>query len=386
MMTAIIGIDASRIQRVGMTGTERYARRIVEQLLQLESPYRFRLYTGETVLDLPLPPARAEVRTIPFPRLWTHARLAAELARHPVDLLFVPAHVLPVWCPVPAVVTVHDLGYRYEPDAHPLLQRLYLELGTRQSVRQARRVIAISQTTADDLVRFYRVPPERIAVVPHGVDDTFRPRTAEECARVRQRYGLRAPYILHVGTLQPRKNIVRLIQAFELLAAQDEHLELVLVGKRGWLAEPIERALAASPVRSRIRLLGHVADEDLPCLYSAAEVFVFPSLYEGFGLPVLEAMACGTPVVASRRGALVENAGPAVPCDPSSTADLARAVMEARDPTRRNALVQAGLEHARRFSWKRSAERTLAVLSEALGATHADAISAHSGRQDRRPR
>jgi len=382
MKPVTIGIDASRIRAAGLTGTERYARRIVEHLLQLPSPFRYRLYVNRP-LEVALPVERAEVRAIPFPRLWTHFRLTLELVQQPVDLLFVPAHVLPFWCPVPGVVTVHDLGYRYEPDAHPLLQRLYLEIGTKRSVQQARRVIAISQATADDLTRFYRIPPERIAVVPHGVDEQFYPRSPEECARVRHRYGLHKPFLLHVGTLQPRKNLVRLLHAFALLAQEDQDLELVLAGKRGWLASTIDAALAASPVRHRIRLLGHVAESDLPALYSAAEVFVFPSLYEGFGLPVLEAFACGTPVVASRRGALAEVAGPAVTCDPSSVADIARAIRIARDPTRRSALVAAGREHARRFSWIRSAQMTLDVLAQALGAHRADTLSPHPRRQDR---
>ncbi|MCX2726226.1 glycosyltransferase family 1 protein [Thermomicrobium sp. 4228-Ro] len=382
MKPRVIGIDASRIAVPKVTGTERYAQCIVEHLLQIATPFRFRLFVRGP-LELSVPAERAEFRVIPFPRLWTHVRLAAELVRHPVDLLFVPAHVLPVWCPVPGVVTVHDLGYRYEPEAHPLLQRLYLEFGTLRSVRQARRVIAISQATARDLVRFYRVPPERIAVVPHGVDRQFSPRTAEEVARVRERYGLHKPFLLHVGTLQPRKNLVRLIRAFERVAATDHELELILAGKRGWLAEPIETAIRSSPVRQRIRVLGHVVDSDLPALYSAAELFVFPSLYEGFGLPVLEAMACGIPVVTSRRGALAEIAGPAITCDPLSVEDIARAIAEARDPVHRPQLVRAGLEHAKQFTWERSAHLTLDVLAEAIGTRHADTVSSHTRREDR---
>lgn len=382
MTEPIIGIDASRVRAEGITGTERYARRVIEHLLQRPCPYRFRLYWN-TRSELPFPIDRAEISVIPFPRLWTHVRLAFELARHPVALLFVPAHVRPLWCPVPAVVTVHDLGYRYEPQAHPLRQRLYLELGTWWSVRRARRVIAISHATANDLIRFYRVAPERIAVIPHGVDAQFFPRSPQECAAVRHRYGLQRPYLLHVGTLQPRKNLVRLVQAFELLARHDSELELVLVGKRGWLADPIERAITESPFRERIHWLGHVDDRDLPALYSAAEAFVFPSLYEGFGLPVLEAMACGTPVVASQRGALKEIAGPALVCDPLDPGNIAEAIAAARQPHLKIALSESGRAHAAQFSWERTAEETLAVLTAALGAPHASTISTHSCREDR---
>ena len=366
MSTLLIGIDASRACREQMTGTERYARRVIDGLLTLPSPVRFRLYL-DRVGPIPTDWTRVEIRPIPFPRLWTHLRLAYELRQNPVSLLFVPAHVLPFRCPVPAVVTVHDLGYRYEPDAHPLAQRLYLELGTRRSVRQARLVIAISQATARDLTRFYRVPDDRIRIVSHGVDERFFPRPESERAAVRQRYGLARPFLLFVGTLQPRKNIVRLVQAFELLARSEEELDLVLAGKRGWLAGPIEQALSSSPVRHRIHWLGHVAEEDLPALYSAAEVFVYPSLYEGFGLPVLEAMASGVPVVTTRRGALEEIAGPALFCNPLDPRDIAEAIRAARELQRRARLVAAGQEYARRFTWHRTANETLAVLLEAVG-------------------
>ncbi len=381
MTVPTIGIDASRVRTKGVTGTERYTRRVIEHLLQRPSSFRFRLYRN-TPGEFPFPIDRAEIRVIPFPRLWTHVRLAVELARHPVALLFIPAHVLPLWCPVPAVVTVHDLGYRYEPQAHPLPQRLYLELGTWWSVRRARRIIAISQTTANDLIRFYRVPPERIAVIPHGVDTQFFPRSPQDCAVVRHRYALHRPYLLHVGTLQPRKNLVRLVRAFELLAQHDSDLELVLIGKRGWLAEPIERAIAESPFHERIHWLGHVDDADLPALYSAAEVFVFPSLYEGFGLPVLEAMACGTPVVASQRGALSEIARPALVCDPLDPRSIAEAISAARQPHQRISLSVTGRAHAAHFTWERTAEDTLATLTAALGVSHASTIPTHSCRKD----
>ncbi|MCM8747111.1 glycosyltransferase family 4 protein [Thermomicrobium sp. CFH 73360] len=382
MTESIIGIDASRVRAEGITGTERYASRVIEHLLRRPGPYRFRLYRN-TRGEFPFPIDRAEIRVIPFPRLWTHVRLAFELVRRPVALLFVPAHILPLWCPVPAVITVHDLGYRYEPQAHPLRQRLYLELGTWWSVRRARRVIAISRATANDLLRFYRAAPERIAVIPHGVDLQFFPRSPQECAAVRHRYGLQRPYLLHVGTLQPRKNLVRLVQAFELLARHDSELELVLVGKRGWLAEPIERAITESPFHGRIRWLGHVDDRDLPALYSAAEVFVFPSLYEGFGLPVLEAMACGIPVVASQRGALKEIAGPALVCDPLDPGNIAEAIAAARQPHQKIALSESGRAYAAQFSWERTAEKTLAVLTAALGAPDASTISTYPCHKDR---
>lgn len=371
MSTQVIGVDASRIPTNGRTGTERYSQRIIEGLLSYPSPYRLRLYRRTRApLPFPIESDRAEVRIIPFPRLWTHLRLAWELHQYPVALLFIPAHVLPLSCPVPAVVTVHDLGFRYEPNTHPWQQRWYLELGTRWSAWKARHIITPSETTKNDLIRFYRLPAERITVIHHGIDTQFFRRTPEECEAVRQRYALRKPFLLHVGTMQPRKNLLALLEAFQLLARQDEELELVLVGKRGWLAKPIEKVLAMSPFRERVRWLGYVADDDLPALYSAADVFVFPSLYEGFGLPVLEALACGTPVVTSNRGALAEIAGPALQCDPTDPAAIAQAVRMAREPIERANFAVHGPQHAREFSWERATQQTLDVLVRVMSDAH----------------
>lgn len=361
----LVGIDASRIVPGRLTGTERYSLRITEAVLAAGPRHRYRLYTNrQDRLPLALP-LGAELRRIPFPRLWTHVRLSLELWKWPVDVLFVPAHVVPLFVRGATVVTVHDLGYHYEPEAHPPLSRLYLALSTRWSVSRATQVIAVSRATREDLRRLYRVPEEKIVVVPHGVDPHFVPQSPEQQRAVRERYRLRAPYVLYVGTVQPRKNLVRLVHAFELVADERPDIQLVLAGRRGWLAEPIERAVVQSRHRQRIHLLGYVPEEDLPALYSAAEVFALLSLYEGFGLPALEAMACGVPVVVSDRGALPEVAAPALRVDPLDVGAIAQGLRSALDPQRRPALVRGGIEHARRFRWEEAGQATLAVLERA---------------------
>lgn len=363
--TLWIGIDASRILPGRLTGTERYSLRITEALLAAGPEHRYRLYLNQQQsIPIALPP-QAELRPIPFRRLWTHVRLSVELWQRPVDVLFVPAHVVPLFGRGPVVVTIHDLGYRYEPEAHPWRSRLYLEWSTRWSVRRAARVIAISGATRDDLCRFYGVPEGKVRVIPHGVDPQFAPQPPEAQRKIRERYGLHAPFVLYLGTIQPRKNLVRLVRAFERLADCMPDLELALGGKRGWLAEPIEQAIASSRHRERIHLLGYVPEEDLPALYSAAAVFTLPSLYEGFGLPALEAMACGVPVVASNRGALPEIAGPALLVDPLDVDALAEGLRQALQPDARQRLIAAGLEHARRFRWEVAGRATLEVLEEA---------------------
>jgi glycosyltransferase involved in cell wall biosynthesis len=298
-------------------------------------------------------------RLIPFPRLWTHVRLAWELltAQPRPEVLFVPAHVLPLIHPLPSVVTVHDLGYRYFPEAHPLGQRLYLDWSTSFSAHAATHLLADSHATARDLSRFYGTPTEKITVVYPGRDETLR---RVDPAPTRAKYHLPENYFLHVGTLQPRKNLLRLMDAFAASQLPSAMCALVLAGRPGWLSAPIlEKARAHN-----IRLLDYVPDDDLAGLYSGATAFVFPSLYEGFGFPVLEAMACGVPVICSNTSSLPEVAGDAaLLVDPLDIAALASAMTRLFvDEALRTKLVARGYEQIKKFSWATAAESVLKVL------------------------
>ncbi len=363
-----IGIDASRATAARRTGTESYAGRLIQSLLEAGLPvgHTFTLYFRDApppgLFTLPAGTApRVSNCIIPFPRLWTHVRLSAELlgGRRP-DVLFVPAHVLPLAHPLPTVVTVHDLGYRHFPEAHPWRQRLYLEWSTRFSARQATHLLADSEATKLDLVRFCGVPEGKISVVYPGYDDSLR---RVDAAEVRARYRLPESYFVHVGTLQPRKNLLRLMEAASLAP---EPACLVLAGRRGWLSAPIvERA---RELAGRVRLLEYVPDEDLAGLYSGALALVFPSLFEGFGFPALEAMACGTPVICSNTSSLPEVAGgAALLVDPLDGQALLRAMTRMQaEPGLRADLAAQGLARVRRFSWGRAAQETLAVLEAAV--------------------
>jgi glycosyltransferase involved in cell wall biosynthesis len=361
-----IAIDASRAATGQPTGTERYSRRIIEAIIAAGRNHRYLLYLNQQgPLDLALPPTACQ-RPIPFPRLWTHLRLSMEILRQPVDALFIPAHVVPPVHPRATVVTIHDLGYLYEPEAHTNWSRRYLGWSTRWSIATARRVIAISDATRDDLVRHYGAAPDKIRVIPHGIDDAFRPLPKDLVAREITKIGLNQPYILFVGTIQPRKNIVRLIAAFDILAESNPEIELVLAGKRGWLAERIDAAIGASRHRDRIRITGHVPDEILPALYNGAQAVTLPSLYEGFGLPALEAIAAGTPVVVSDRGALPGIAGDAaLIVDPLSPQSIAAGLADALDPVTRERRIAAGIRHAAQFRWDTAGRQTLEVIEEA---------------------
>lgn len=345
-----LGIDASRATAARRTGTEHYSLRLTQALLEQRGAHSATLYFRERPAPGLL--ADGQHRVIPFPRLWTHLRLSWELLTRPPDALFVPAHVIPAVCPVPAVVTVHDLGYRYFPDAHPLTQRLYLDLSTRYSARTAKHILADSAATKNDLTKFYGTPPKKISVVYPGRDETL---TRVDPTAVRAKYNLPEKYLLHVGTLQPRKNLLRLMEA-----ATRHPSPLVLAGRAGWLSEPILAAARAA----NVRVLEFVPDEDLAGLYSGAEAFVFPSLYEGFGFPVLEAMACGTPVICSDTSSLPEVAGDAaLRVNPLDTAALAAAIEGITTDTElRTTLIAKGYEQIKQFSWAKAAKEVWKVL------------------------
>lgn len=361
-----IAIDASRTTIARRTGTERYALALLQAMLRLETrDVAFTLYFRDPPSDHLLPESSAvRQQVIPFPRLWTHVRFAGALWQDRPDVVFVPAHALPVWFPGPAVVTVHDLGYHYFPEAHPWLARTYLEWSTPASARRATLIIADSEATRRDLVRLYHVSENKIRVIYPGADPTLRRvDSAEVRARLREKYGLPERYLLFLGTLQPRKNIGRLVAAYRRSGLwETEQIGLALGGARGWLYNPAWTAGVPGVVET-----GYIADEDVAGLYSGALALVFPSLYEGFGFPVLEAMQCGLPVITSNTSSLPEVAGnAALLVDPLSEDAIVEAMQAlVRDEALRERLVQAGYEQARQFTWERAAQQTLAVLREA---------------------
>ena len=370
----LIGIDASRALRAKRTGVERYCLEIIRGLLALPAAatHRWRLYVDDAsaaALTGDGLPAYAELCVLPAQRLWTHVALRREVLRRPPDVLFVPGHVIPFVWPrrrlPPAVVTLHDLGYLYHPDAHTWAQRLYLTWSTRWSAAAATRIIAISRTTADELHEQLGVAWAKLQVVHEAVTDLPMPSAA--CVQATQaRYGLMRPYALYVGTIQPRKNIARLLAAHARISPHAD-LDLALIGAPGWRSDAL---IAQATAQAHVHLLGYVPDADLPALLAGATCFVFPSLYEGFGLPVLEAQNLGVPVMTSHNSALPEIAGDAaLLVDPTDVDAIAQAMLQlSRDETLRQRLIAAGHVNVQRFSWTKAAAETLAVL-EAAAAT-----------------
>lgn len=366
----LIGIDASRSVAPERTGTEAYAYFLIQAAIPLaaERGHRLRLY-----YDQPPPPHlfrnsnHVQHVVIPFPRLWTHVRLAWELLKRPPDVFFTPAHVIPWSHRGASVATIHDLGYQHFPDAHPRKQLAYLRWSTRHNARSGRRVVADSLATKQDLVRFDGIDPSKIDLIYPGVDpDLRRVEDSSELRRVEEKYGIRSPYMLTVGTIQPRKNLGRLVRAFEESQIPSQ---LVLAGKIGWLSQPILDAISALPgtVKDRIVLPGFVSNKDKAALISGASALLFPSLYEGFGFPLLEAQACGTAVLSANSSSLPEIAGDsALLVDPLDTAALASAIKRlSTDADLREQLVEKGYRNVKRFTWQKAASQLFATLEKA---------------------
>jgi len=366
MPLSSLAIDASRATTASRTGTENYSAEIIDAMLNLGIQAHVTLYTRKQQNHSWS--AEADVRAIGPARLWTHLGLSRAMIRDKPQALFVPSHVIPLAHPRASVVTVHDLGYLREAASHPRRQRLMLDRTTRWNARVAARMIAVSSQTRDDLISQYGVDPARIEVIHHGVNhQRFRPQDDESIERVTLKHALRKPYLLFVSTVQPRKNVDRLIDAFERLGMPD--LTLAVAGKSGWMSEETERRIREQSASARVVRLGHVSDDDLPALYAGAGAFVLPSLFEGFGMGVVEAMACGTPVVTSNTGSTAEVAGQAaILVDPESVLSIAEGIRQALEPDCASSLREAGLAHAASFSWARAAERTLGVI---IDATHA---------------
>ncbi len=356
-----LAIDASRTTAARITGTEAYARDLIRALIAANPGHSIDLYFR----DAPAPdvfPDHPEVtqRVIPFRRAWTHVRFAAALWQDRPDWTFVPAHTLPFVFPGRAAVTVHDLGYKVFPRAHTRLSRLYLDMTTRFSAARAAVVFADSRATAADLTRWYGTPPDKIHVVYPGVSMPERAVPPAEIAAVRAKYGLPERYFLFLGTLQPRKNIARLTDAYRRYRADGGKAALALVGGRGWLFEP------AWTAGDGVIAPGYADDADKAALYAGSVGLVLPSLYEGFGFPVIEAARCGAPVLCSNTSSLAELGGESAlrvdPLDTDAIADGLRR-LDALTPAERADLIQCGRADAARFTWESAARAVWLALS-----------------------
>ncbi len=358
-------------------GVSRYAVGLIDALLRAPSDHQYQIYVNDSVGTLPfeqpgslgvtrtrLPTARTSVRV-----LWEQLVAPWRVVRDRPDVLHSFLNVAPLGAPVRHVVTVHDLSFLRVPEAHPARRRWYLHAATRLSVRRAAGVLADSQATKTDLIEAFGVKPDKVTVVYPGADPAFYPRADEALAEFRATQAVRRPFVLFVGTIEPRKNVDTLVRAYSRVRREGTFDgELVIAGGAGWDAGATVRAIAESGFAGDIRQLGYVNQRDLPFWYTAAELVVYPSSYEGFGIPVLEAMASGTPVITSDRSSLPEVVGDAgLTVDPRDHERMAAAMAEVlTSSTRRAALRQRGLARAEQFRWTDSAQRCLSVYQRVL--------------------
>jgi glycosyltransferase involved in cell wall biosynthesis len=383
-----IGFDVTSALNQG-GGIGRYARELIQALVVAAPQYSFTLFSARPPAVQPVPnslPVAPNVihRPAPFAehwlyRLWYRARapLPVQVFTGPIDLFHSPDFVLPpVSGRIPTLLTVHDLSFLHYPETFPATLINYLNRSVPPSVRRATHILADSVSTMKDLQSQWNVDSGRITVLYSGVSEHFRPVTDRvRLAAIRARYNLgEGPFVLTVGTVQPRKNYEMLVRAFAPVAQQQPH-NLLIAGGRGWLSDGLVAEIERLDLANHVRLIGFVDDADLPGLYSLADLFVFPSLYEGFGLPLLEAMACGTPVISSDASSLPEVARggrtspesgaegeAALLLSPHDEAAWSEAMLRLlAEPAARLRLVEAGFARAARFSW-RSAARQLADL------------------------
>jgi glycosyltransferase involved in cell wall biosynthesis len=383
---ARIGIDVTAALAQG-GGIGRYTRELIRAVVATESPFHFRLFSARAPAQLPVPnplPQAAHVvyRAAPLPerwlyRLWYRLRLPlpVQLITGQLDLFHSPDFVLPpVYGRIPTVLTVHDLSFIHYPHTFPDVLVNYLNRVVPWSVGRATHILADSEATRQDLVDLWQVPAEKVTVLYSGVNPSFRPADEEMVTAVRRRYRLDdVPYLLSVGTVQPRKNYQMLIRAFAAVAARWPHT-LAIAGSKGWLYDDMLAEIERQNLTGRVRFIGFVADADLPALYTGADLFLFPSLYEGFGLPLLEAMACGLPVIASDASCLPEvvvdrerGMETAVLLSPHSPRLWSQAIHQLLDNApERERLSQLGRQQAAQFTWQRAARQLVGLYQQLL--------------------
>lgn len=367
-----IGIDARTI--VGRrAGKGQYTYNLVKALTEIDSKNQYLLYCSKSLSeDLELP-ENFKQRIIKQPSLFWHLSTFVQLRKDKIDVFLAPtSYIIPALGYKRSVVVVHDLFSFLGLVSHQKKATIIERLTARRAVRCAKKIIAISQNTKNDVVRLFRIDPKKISVIYIGVDKQFIPvQNKSEIDRVLKQYKLPDKFFLFVSTLEPRKNVVRLIKAYYKLTKfkgyQITRLpHLVLVGQKGWSYKEIFDIVKKLNLKEKIIFADCIKDEDLPYLYNAALAFVFPSLYEGFGLPVLEAMACGCPVITSNISSLPEVGGEAILyVDPYNIDEIAKAMKKVLvNEDLREKLRQKGLAQAKKFSWEKTARETLKILEQ----------------------
>ncbi|HLV02602.1 MAG TPA: glycosyltransferase family 1 protein [Acidobacteriota bacterium] len=369
-----IAFDGTTL-RAQQTGVGLYSEHLFSHLSQRVTDERLYLISNQAIVSSrPLPEDTTIYTKMSFPvrAVWMQCLAPFVLKALEADVAHFTNSIAPLLTRTPTVLSVHDMSLELFPGYHPkrrLLTRPLIKL----SVQKSAAVVTVSEHSRNDIIRLLEVPPERVHVIPEAAAPCFRPcHDRELLETVRHRYGLGEKVVLFVGTLEPRKNVPRLIRSFKHVVRRwDSSCQLICAGAFGWGYQAVKRAIEEEQLQGSVKLLGYVPYEDLPRLYSLATIFIFPSFYEGFGLPVIEAMACGTPVITSNNSSLAEIAeGSAELIDPLDCESMAHAMIRLlSDPERRIELSLRGLETAARYSWVKTASETLSVYRK-VGHTH----------------
>ena len=366
----IIGIDGNEANVERKVGIGEYAYELLTQFAKIkdEGRFKFQIYLKENPrTEMPVPSSNFKYKVVGPKKMWTQFGLPLSLfvGKKP-DIFFTPTHYAPRFSPVPTVISVMDLSFIHFPELFAKKDLYQLVSWTKYSVKNASKIFTISKSSKDDIIDIYGVEDKKVIVTYPGIKEGSSAKilTMDD---LRKKFGIDKDYILFVGTLQPRKNIVKLVEAFSKI--ERENLMLVIVGKKGWLYEDILLSPRKFGVGERVSFLDFVEDKDLPSLYRNASCFVLPSLYEGFGLPVLEAMKYGCPVLTSNVSSLPEAGGDAaIYFDPQDADDIKEKIEKViSNPKLRSEMIEKGKQQIKKFSWEKTARETLKVL-ESLGA------------------
>lgn len=403
----LIGIDASRANRDFKTGTEWYSYYLIKNLIEIDKKNKYILYSDKELndsflCDLNLSENKhvsVKVLNWPFSFLWTLGRLSLEMIFHRPDVLFVPAHSLPLFFPKKTINTIHDIAFAkndflYHPaisynnfsspgKATNSLVKIftlgkysssasdYLKWSTKFALKKAKKIISVSNFTKNEILKNYKVKADKIEVVHNGfVDSLYKISDDREILDlIIKKYGLNYPYFLYVGRLEKKKNIHRLIEGFAIFKENNKNSQekLVLVGRAGYGYDEMKYLIDEFALENDVVILGWVDESDMPYIFNLAKIFVFPSLYEGFGIPILQAMSCGTPVLLSDLEVFLEVAGKdnAIFFDRFCVSDLAKKMEEINnDENLRQTLIKNGKEHVKNFSFRKCAAETLAIIEK----------------------
>src|SRR3989344_6091001 len=359
-----IGLDGNEANIENRVGSGKYVYELIKQFSQ-NKKYEFEVFLKQNPLsDLPKESKNFKYKVFGPKLLWTQFTLPMHLTfgKRP-DLFFSMSHYGPRFSPVPYVITIFDLSYLHYPELFNKDDLHKLTNWTKYSIKGAKHILARSKSTKDDIVKNYAVDPKKITVTYIGYDKKlFKHQSEEKIQSVKKIYKISGDYIIFVGTLQPRKNLERLIESFFRLTHQ---LQLVIVGKKGWLYDSIFKKVKDLGIEKKVIFTDYVPDNDLPSLICGAKAYILPSLWEGFGIPVIEAQACGVPVVVSNVSSLPEIvADSGILVDPEKSDSIANGIKKSLDAKTRTDLVKRGFENIKRFSWEKCAKETLEVLEK----------------------